>query len=107
MRRRTPHQCARPDPRGGNSSSLVDSDTLDILDNFWEARGVFDPEQRAKLAEVALKVRDSGEEASGDSEVLVDGDALPGVTTTWELESRAKQVRARMHPSGRTPLSNG
>eukprot|EP00803_Ostreobium_quekettii_P000216 evm.model.scf_2781.2 EVM.evm.TU.scf_2781.2 scf_2781:5688-7780(-) len=88
---RPPHSRKRPsgplparpsDPRGAEPPAGASG----LLDRFLEARGVFDPERRAELVDLAAAVpaREAGEV----------GDPLPGVAMTWEAEARAEQVAA-------------
>ncbi|GAX77039.1 hypothetical protein CEUSTIGMA_g4486.t1 [Chlamydomonas eustigma] len=57
-----------------------------LLDSFWEARGVFDSQQRAKLVDVALHIHNEPGELSQQVVPLIPDEPLPSVPSTWHLE---------------------
>ncbi|GBF98592.1 hypothetical protein Rsub_11317 [Raphidocelis subcapitata] len=64
-----------------------------LLENYWEARGVFDPQQRQQLVSVAQSLVAS---APAEATMGIDGEggggALPGVPTTWDIYSASPEV---------------
>lgn len=64
-----------------------------LLDNYWEARGVFDADRRRQLVSVAQQLVQQG--GGGDSEgPLGEGarGALPGVPSTWDLHTSSPEI---------------
>ncbi|KAG1672603.1 hypothetical protein FOA52_002083 [Chlamydomonas sp. UWO 241] len=57
-----------------------------MLDSFWEARGVFNPEERARLVEAAADIRATAQSQLSSSE------PLPGVPATWSPYDSAPEV---------------
>ncbi|GMH40003.1 hypothetical protein BSKO_07907 [Bryopsis sp. KO-2023] len=87
-----PHVSRPNAPKRGGRRPLravrLDSDTIDLLDSFWKARGVFDQGQRQKLVGVASEM----EGLEGDA--LGETDVSPGLSYTWAVQAYTPQIIA-------------
>ncbi|KAG2451940.1 hypothetical protein HYH02_003714 [Chlamydomonas schloesseri] len=82
-----------PSAVGPTSAGL--SATRQLLDSFWEARGVLDPVQRKLLVDAAESL--DAESATGGpiSSAPLTADApLPGVPAAWQIHESAPEVLA-------------
>lgn len=65
-----------------------------LLDNYWEARGVFDPHRRHQLISVAKQLVNSGSDEAmmGVEGAAAPDAALPGVPSTWDMHSSSPEI---------------
>eukprot|EP00879_Flechtneria_rotunda_P017161 GHRR01017973.1.p1 GENE.GHRR01017973.1~~GHRR01017973.1.p1 ORF type:complete len:237 (+),score=48.85 GHRR01017973.1:451-1161(+) len=84
--------------RSGSAQVDVALATVDkLLEGFWEARGVFDPEQRQQLVSIARDLASRGCSCDdygslSEASTLQADQPLPGIPTTWTVNQSVPQV---------------
>ncbi|KAG2486701.1 hypothetical protein HYH03_014630 [Edaphochlamys debaryana] len=75
------------------ATSLTQAATRQLLDNFWEARGVLDPAHRKQLVDAAEGL-EAEPQRPLDSAPLATDVPLPGLPATWQMERSTPEVVA-------------
>ncbi|KAI8466629.1 MAG: hypothetical protein J3K34DRAFT_433240 [Monoraphidium minutum] len=63
-----------------------------LLENYWEARGVFDQARRQQLVSVAKQLVGGDGATMGVEGEAAAGGALPGVPSTWDMHSSSPEI---------------